>query len=156
MSLEAALAGRRVLVVEDEYFVADDIARALHQLGADVIGPFASRDEALASFVTDGDVDVAVLDINVRGETIYPLVEALRERGVPFVFATGYAEGSLPPAYRNSPRWEKPFDPKALAATLPAWLSPQRESGGYPARAEDGPREDRAARRSTARITQVG
>ncbi|HEX2726407.1 MAG TPA: response regulator [Beijerinckiaceae bacterium] len=130
ISSQAALAGRRVLVVEDEYFVADDIARALHQLGADVVGPFASRDEALACFFSDDDVDIAVLDINVRGEMIYPLAEALRERGVPFVFATGYAEASLPSTYRNIPRWEKPFDPKALADVLPGLPPPRDDRTG--------------------------
>jgi CheY-like chemotaxis protein len=118
VSSGAVLAGRRVLVVEDEYFVADDIARALHQLGAEVIGPFGSRDEALAFFSAEDAVDVAVLDINVRGEPIYPLADALREHGVPFVFATGYAESSLPTAYRDVPRWEKPFDPQVLADAL--------------------------------------
>jgi CheY-like chemotaxis protein len=115
-----------VLVVEDEYFVADDITRALHQLGADVIGPFASRDEALAFFSSEDRIDIAVLDINLRGEPIFPLAEALRESGVPFVFATGYAEASLPASYRDVPRWEKPFDPKALAAALPSLPAPHR------------------------------
>jgi CheY-like chemotaxis protein len=124
ISSEAGLAGRRVLVVEDEYFVADDIARALRQLGAEVIGPFASRDEALGSLFAEPHIDFAVLDINLRGEPIYPLADALREHGVPFVFATGYAESSLPVAYRDVPRWEKPFDPKALADALPGLTYP--------------------------------
>jgi len=114
----AGLTGRRVLVVEDEYFVADDIVRALHQLGAEVVGPFGSRDEALASFSVEDAIDVAVLDINLHGEPIYPLADALRQHGVPFVFATGYAKSSLPAAYRDIPRWEKPFDPKSLAQAL--------------------------------------
>ncbi len=116
----ATLAGRRVLVVEDEYFIADDIARALRKLGAEVIGPLPSRDEALDAFSSQGRIDAAVLDINLRGEVIYPLADALRQRGVPFVFATGYDAASIPEPYRCVARWEKPFDPHALAAALPA------------------------------------
>jgi CheY-like chemotaxis protein len=115
-SIEPSLNGRRVLVVEDEYFVADDIARALEKLGAVVVGPLASRDEALALFASQTPVDV---DINLRGEAIYPLADALRGRGVPFVFTTGYDEASVPEAYRSIPRWEKPFDADKLVEALP-------------------------------------
>ncbi len=114
-----ALAGRRVLVVEDEYFVADDIERALRRLGAEVVGTFATRGEALEAFTLGARVDAAVLDINLRGEPIYPVADALRDAGVPFVFATGYDEASLPEPYRDVPRWEKPFDPGELVRALP-------------------------------------
>lgn len=113
-----ALSGRRVLVVEDEYFIADDIARALRQLGAEVVGPLASRDEALEVFASDLRIDFAVLDINLRGDAVYPLADALRGRRVPFVFATGYDSASIPEPYRGVPRWEKPFDPRALVDAL--------------------------------------
>jgi CheY-like chemotaxis protein len=117
-SPQAFLAGRRVLVVEDEYFVADDIARALREIGADVVGPFPSREDALQA-VGAQPIDTAVLDINLQGEAVYPVADALRSAGIPFVFATGYDESSLPPSYRDVPRWEKPFDPGALAKALP-------------------------------------
>ena len=118
-NLPATLAGCRVLVVEDEYFIADDITRALRKLGAEVIGPLPSREEALDVFSSEERIDAAVLDINLRGDVIYPLADALRERGVPFVFATGYDAGSIPEAYRGVARWEKPFDPHALVAAIP-------------------------------------
>jgi CheY-like chemotaxis protein len=118
-SIKPSLKGRRVLIVEDEYFVADDIARALEKLGAVVVGPLASRDEALALFASQTPIDVAVLGINLRGEAIYPLADALRRRGVPFVFTTGYAEASVPEAYRSIQRWEKPFDADKLVEALP-------------------------------------
>ena len=121
MEATAILAGRRVLVVEDEYFIADDIARALRNLGAEVIGPVPRREEALAAFSGDERIDAAVLDINLRGDVIYPVADALRERGVPFVFATGYDHASIPEPYRSVSRWEKPFDPHELVAVLPAF-----------------------------------
>jgi CheY-like chemotaxis protein len=115
------LTGRRVLVVEDEYFIADDIARALSKLGAEVVGPASDLHDA-ANLVTARPVDWAVLDINLQGEMVYPVAQALKERGIPFLFATGYGQSSIPPGYANVPRWEKPFDAEALAQVLPALL----------------------------------
>lgn len=116
-----SLAHRRVLVVEDEYFIADDMARALQSLGAEVVGPAPTLDKALALLAAER-VDAAVLDINLRGETVFPVADALRERGVRFVFATGYDPSVVPPEYRDVPRWEKPFDPQVLAAMLPSFV----------------------------------
>ena len=121
-----ALTGRRVLVVEDEYFLADDMAQALQKLGAEVVGPVETRDKALALLSSDaGRIDAAVLDINLRGQTAFPVAEALIERGVPVVFATGYDQSSVPSAYKDVPRWEKPFDPHQLAKVL-SWFVPVR------------------------------
>jgi CheY-like chemotaxis protein len=114
----SALAYRRVLVVEDEYFLADDMAQALQTLGAEVVGPVPTRDGALALLASEL-VDVAVLDINLKGETVYPVADALREQGVPFVFATGYDQRAVPDAYKDVKRWEKPFKPEDLAEALP-------------------------------------
>lgn len=119
-SSNAGLSGRRVLVVEDEYFIADDIARALKLLGAEVVGPAQSQAEAMGLVGSGEHIDFAVLDINLGGETVFPVADALRARGVPFVFATGYDQYCLPLAYADLPRWEKPFDPDALAKALPS------------------------------------
>ena len=108
-----------MLVVEDEYFLADDIARVLARLGAEVVGPIATRDDALARLGEGEPLDAAVLDINLHGQTCYPVADALRARGVPFVFATGYDRAVLPEAYGGVPRWEKPFDPGRLVRALP-------------------------------------
>ena len=121
----SSLASRRVLVVEDEFFLADDVAEALRALGAEVVGPVPTGAMALA--LLDGErVDAAVLDINLRGETIFPLADVLRARGVPFVFATGYDESATPPAYRDVPRWEKPFNPQDLVRALPSVIGRRR------------------------------
>lgn len=116
---EHGLSGRRVLVVEDEYFIADDIARALRRLGAEVVGPAPNREEALALLYSGERIDLAVLDINLHGKMVHPVADVLQERGVPFVFATGYDQSVLPERHQNTPRWEKPFDPNALVRTLP-------------------------------------
>jgi CheY-like chemotaxis protein len=118
----ATLAGRRVLVVEDEYFLADDMAQALQKLGAEVVGPVPTRDKAMALLSSGERIDAAVLDINLKGQTVFPVADALKERGIPFVFTTGYTESTVPPAYRDAPRWEKPFNPQDLANALPGIL----------------------------------
>ena len=113
-----AVRPRRVLVVEDEYYLAQDLARALQKLGAQVVGPVPTLEAALALIGAE-PVDAAVLDINLRGEEVYPVADALAERGIPFVFATGYDRSSIPATYQDVPRWEKPFDPHELAKGLP-------------------------------------
>ncbi|MBQ0824808.1 response regulator [Microvirga sp. HBU67558] len=109
----------RILVVEDEYFLAEDMAQALEKLGATIIGPASDREKALALLSSSEQVDAAVLDINLRGATAFPVADALLEHGIPFVFATGYAPASVPRAYSAVPCWEKPFNPNDLAQALP-------------------------------------
>jgi CheY-like chemotaxis protein len=119
---KTGLTSRRVLVVEDEYFLADDMARALEQVGAEVVGPVPSVARALAVLASGESVDAAVLDINLRGEMVFPVADALRARGTPFVFSTGYGRASVPAAYRDVPRWEKPFTAENFAKALPGML----------------------------------
>src|SRR3712207_2858614 len=114
-----ALAYRRVLIVEDEYFLADDMAQVLQKLGAQVVGPVQTPDKALL-LLADKPVDAAILDINLKGRMVFPVADALREQGIPFVFATGYDEAAVPEAYKDVPRWEKPFKPEDLAKALPS------------------------------------
>jgi len=116
------LQSRRVLVVEDEYYIADDLARALRQLGAEVVGPVPDRDGALALLTSSQRIDLAVLDINLRDQMVYPVADLLRERNVPFVFATGYDPEAIPSGYEDVPRWQKPFDHMGLARALPSLL----------------------------------
>ena len=115
---QPSLTGRRVLVVEDEYFLADDLGRALTQLGAEVLGPVATRAEAFELLSTGERIDLAVLDINLQGESVFPVADTLLEQGVPFLFATGYDQTAIPAQYQQVPRWEKPFAPEALAQAL--------------------------------------
>jgi CheY-like chemotaxis protein len=117
-----SLSGRRVLVVEDEFFLADDLVQAITQLQAEVLGPVPTWEEALDLLATAGPIDLAVLDINLEDEAVYPVADALAARGVPFLFATGYDQTAIPAQYQQVPRWEKPFDPQTLAQALPKLL----------------------------------
>jgi CheY-like chemotaxis protein len=112
----------RILVVEDEYFIADDMACALRELGAEVVGPVPTKEKALAVVALDEKLDAAVLDINLRDATAFAVADALNARGIPFVFSTGYASAHVPSEHRDVPRWEKPFDPHDLARALPGIL----------------------------------
>ncbi len=109
----------RVLVVEDECFVADDIARAPIRHGAEAVGPVPTVREARALAVWQF-LDLAVLDINLRGELVYPLVAELTRRGAAIVFATGHDAAAVPADHEATPAWSRPFDVNGLAGVLPS------------------------------------
>lgn len=123
---EQVLAGRRILIVEDEYLLADDLSEALADGGATVLGPVASVEAAAELIASEAEIDAAVLDINLRGELIFPIADALEERGVPFVFATGYDRWAIPERFADAPRMEKPLKGAAIATTLTPLLGPAR------------------------------
>ncbi len=107
------LAGKRVLVVEDELLVAMLVEDMLLDAGCVIVGPFARVAEAMAAARTM-PVDVALLDVNVAGEMVFPVAYILEERGIPFLFVTGYGQAALP---RDRPDWAactKPFRPDHL------------------------------------------
>jgi CheY-like chemotaxis protein len=112
------LRGQRVLVVEDEYLIATDIAEALAELGATVVGPVGSVKEALRRIEAEGELDGAVLDINLGQEKVFPVADALIARHVPFVFATGYSNAAVPDRYTRIPRCEKPVQIRTVANLL--------------------------------------
>jgi DNA-binding response OmpR family regulator len=113
----AELTGRRILLVEDEYMLAAELAFFLEGHGASIIGPFRSVAQALA--VVDREpIEAAVLDINLGGERVYPVADALIARNVPVVFATGYDELLMERAYIGLPRCPKPIDKSALLQVL--------------------------------------
>ena len=114
----SVLRGRRLLVVEDEYMMAEDLRRDLEKAGAQVVGPVPSVADALRVLAGEAALDGAILDVNLRGEKAYPVADALRERGIPFVLATGYEQWALPEAYKDVPRCDKPVDLRHLVRTL--------------------------------------
>ena len=118
-----ALKGVRVLVVEDEYFVAILIEEILESAGCVVMGPLPRLLEALDA-VDHEDYDVAVLDVNLAGERIDPVADALSERNVPFLFVTGYGASALPGEYAERPLLHKPFRMAELLGALSRVLSP--------------------------------
>ena len=102
------LTGSRILLVEDEYYVADELCRALEGCGAEVIGPVPTLDRALP-LAESQNLTCAVLDINLRGESCLRIAETLQRRNVPFVYSTGYSRTSVPDALNGAAHLEKPF-----------------------------------------------
>lgn len=121
--MTAMLDGVRVLVVEDEYLVAILIEEILESAGCVVSGPISRLPEALDA-VDHDDFDAAVLDVNLAGERIDPVAEALSRRNVPFVFVTGYGEGVLPREFAERPRLCKPFRMAELLGALSNIVKP--------------------------------
>ncbi|WP_407150627.1 response regulator [Bradyrhizobium sp. ORS 86] len=115
---DVPLAGRRILVVEDEYFLADDIDCAFRALGATIAGPVGTIDDASRILRNGGAIDGAVLDVNIRGEMIYPIAGELLARSVPIVFTSGYDKVVLSSDFADVPLWEKPIHIHAMARQL--------------------------------------
>ncbi|MBV9527366.1 response regulator [Sphingomonas sp.] len=111
------LAGLRILVVEDEFYIADDVARALEGAGAQVVGPVPTLARAEEQIGEDG-FDFAILDLNLHGENGVQIAERLAAQHIPFVFATGYGSPSVPDRFSHVPKCEKPFDPGALVGLV--------------------------------------
>jgi CheY-like chemotaxis protein len=111
------LNGRRILVVEDEALIAMLVEDALLDAGAEVIGPAATVEEALALFESAAP-EGAVLDINLAGQASTPVADTLADHGVPFVVATGYGADGLPPGHSEVPVLAKPYDPDDLTSAL--------------------------------------
>jgi len=103
------LAGRRILVVEDVFLVADVIRDNLEDNGCIVVGPVPRLPEAMA-LARNETLDAAVLDVNLAGEMSFAVSSMLRDRGVPYVYLTGYDDDEMfPDAERATPRLAKPF-----------------------------------------------
>jgi len=115
--MTTALEGTRVLVVEDEFLVATLIEDVLESAGCVVSGPIPRVAEALDA-VDHETYDVAVLDVNLGGDRIDPVADALSRRNVPFVFVTGYTENALPAEFAERPRLCKPFKMGELLGIL--------------------------------------
>ena len=113
-----ALQGRRILVIEDESLVAMLLETILDDMGCTVVGPESNIDDGLRAATTEGALDAALLDVNVAGREVFPVAEALKARGVPFVFSTGYGEAGLPEHWRGNPTIQKPFTEAAIRDAL--------------------------------------
>jgi CheY-like chemotaxis protein len=112
------LAGRCVLLVEDEYLIAEEMHARFLEAGAEVLGPVGRLDQALALATGAARIDAAVLDVRLHDELVYPVADALRARGAPFVFATGYEKAAIPARFANIPHLEKPVEPASLVKAL--------------------------------------
>ena len=113
------LAGRRILVIEDDYLVGLVLAELLQDAGAEIVGPIGWIEEAIALIESGREkLDAAVLDVNLHGQKSYPIADALIARSVGFVFATGYGASVIDSKYQAYPRCEKPFHQHTLLAAL--------------------------------------
>lgn len=118
------LHGLKVFVVEDESLVAMQLEDMLLDLGCDLVGLAMRVGRALEMVAAAPRIDVAVLDVNIGGDKIYPVAEALRERGVPIVFATGYGRAGVEPDWQSYEILQKPYTANEVAEKL--GLSVQR------------------------------
>jgi two-component SAPR family response regulator len=115
---ELSLKGVRVLIVEDNYVVADALRYLIDGYDGAVTAIVPSVERALEALAAN-PVDIAVLDINLHGATVVPLAEHLRAQGVPFVFLTGYGDAELlPEDLRDRPRFDKPVQAERLVEAL--------------------------------------
>jgi CheY-like chemotaxis protein len=112
------LNGLRILVAEDEYFIAEEIVGLFEDVGAKVIGPARTVDAAMALVSAGKPLHGAVLDISLHGEMVYPVADELAKRGVPFVFTTGYDKSTVPVRFAAVARCEKPVDPNQILGAL--------------------------------------
>lgn len=110
---------RRILVVEDELMVAMGLEMVLADAGYVVVGPIGRVEQALQA-ATGDQFDFALLDVNVRGEEVYPVADILAKRGIPFAFLTGYGRESLPKNQTQALILSKPFNAAELLATVDA------------------------------------
>ena len=115
---EQPLQGLRILVVEDEYLLADDMRDALVDAGAEVLGPAANIGAATSLAAAELHLDAALLDINLGGTLVFEFADTLRARSVPFAFATGYDSSVVPDRFADVPRMEKPVTTRNVILAL--------------------------------------
>ncbi len=117
MQPQSVTPAKRILVVEDELMIRMLLEDMLGELGYTVAAEAARLEEALDA-AKNADFDIAILDVNLNGQPISPVADALVARGMPFVFATGYGERGLPEPYRDRPTLKKPFQMDGLKQML--------------------------------------
>ncbi len=114
---EVPLKGLRVLIVEDDYPVAKSLRWLLGSYGADIVGVASSLPAAMEAAAADPP-EVALLDVSLNGEDVFPLATYLRENGIPFAFLTGFGEECIPSDLHDHPRLNKPVAEEHLVSTL--------------------------------------
>ena len=128
-SPQEALAGRRVLVVEDSPVVAEAADDMLRDMGCLVVGPATTMAPALE--MAGGEpLDAAIVDLNIRGGKAFPVLRVLRDRSIPFLLTSGYADWSMPEEWQGQPRLAKPYTPNQLREGLLNLLASEAGSSG--------------------------
>jgi DNA-binding response OmpR family regulator len=117
-SSDRKIPGRQILIVEDEWLIAASLKDELERAGYEVIGP-VSNVAAARELMQTSRPSAAILDISLGGiETTFPLARDLNERGIPFLFISGYTEDDLPAEFVTAPRMTKPMMSEALPAAI--------------------------------------
>ncbi len=109
--------GLNILIVEDEAMVSIFLEDALQEMGFSIAGAVASAEEA-SGIIESGKLDAAILDVNLGGGTSRHLAHSLRQKGIPFIFATGYGAAGVPEEFAGAPLLTKPFTEEDLAGVL--------------------------------------
>lgn len=117
MSSARPLEGKRILVLEDDFYLARDEKMLLEQAGAEVVGPFGSAQQG-GGLPGTGRLDGAVVDINLGSGPSFDFARALEEKGVPFVFVTGYDAAVIPDELAHVERVEKPIRDRDFIAAV--------------------------------------
>ena len=112
------LQDRRILVVEDDYMIAEDVRLELTQAGAVVVGPVPSVSRALDLLDNVAPVDAAILDVNLGTERSFPIAERLETLAIPFLFSTGYNSADIPPEWQHAMVVIKPFQIESVEQLL--------------------------------------
>ena len=116
-SADVGLQGRRILVVEDSPVVAPFTADVLGELGCTVVGP-APNMAAARELLENEELDAAIMDVHIRVERVFPLLEVLEAQGVQFVISSGYADWAMPDKWQDRPRLQKPYTIDQVEAVL--------------------------------------
>ena len=119
------LSGKRIVVAEDDYLLATTVCRDLEEQGATVLGPAPTPFYAMQLIGPDGrrKIDAAVLDVHLHGLTVYEVAEVLQDRGVPFIFTTGFEKTFMPTRFDSIPVVQKPTGSTGIAQALSKLLS---------------------------------
>lgn len=112
------LSGRRILVVEDEYYLADELRAFLAGRGATVVGPAGTVAETRSLLASGPRVDAATIDLRLRDTNALEIADHLDQGGIPFVFITGYDRSMVPERHRDVAHFEKPTDLGRISEVL--------------------------------------
>ncbi len=134
----AAVSPPRILVLEDNYLLAGNVCDFLRECGLEPVGP-APRLDVAARVLKGQRIDGAVLDINLGGQSCFPICAHLRRWNVPFLFLTGSDTSSIPIAFRDAPLLSKPFDPEELRTRLTSLLAKSPRRGVAAGKLQHGP-----------------
>ena len=118
-----------VLIVEDETLLGMDVEMTVSEAGYRVLGPVTSIVEALR-VARESAVDAAILDINLQGQPVFPLADALAANNIPFIVLTGHERAMLPERHRDRPYIQKPYRVEELLAALKELFAEKPQKDG--------------------------